>query len=850
MTHDADTTRSRVPSDIEELVNAVGGVVWEYDFTNEIYIFVSDGALKLLGYPPSDWLVEDFWTAHIHPDDLPWVQPLTDHKTELMESHELTYRMVHRDGSVVWVREIITPQRLKDGRILQRGLMIDITRQKVAEAVGEHAEAGFREMVEAGGRLAAKIDLVGRFTYVSSALCELVGMSESELLGTSITLVLHPEERARVMSGHRDHMLGRPVPNSFRTRMRTLAGETRLVELQTAPLIGPDDHPVGATVMGEDITERDALRLALERTAEEFDAIFSLLPDLYLRVDELGVVRECRARTPHAFLPRRGEPVGKPVAKLLPSAIAERLRQAAEDAHRTGTMAVVEYALSISKEPREFEARLLPVAETTTALMIRDITARRARERALAESRDFLERLLGLIDSGVSVLKGPDLVIQTVNRPAEVLSGYTREELVGRSVLSICPDRESLRSLSDAFLLAMKSVGRYNAQLKLSRKDGEEFDAEVAVRKIDPAGDEYLAVVRDVSDRMEAERQIRENETQFRTIVEQAPFGLHFYRLDQAGELVFAGANPAAERLLGVAHQPMSGSLAHTAAARPPFIADLIGACTVIAQHGGTHRAEYALDLGGEQRVFSITVFRTMPGTAAVAFVDVTEWHENEARERQYKERLSALTADLVGAEDRERRRLAEELHDRVSQALAVARMHLGAAVDRAPEEVGEARDSLALLDEAIREARAITTELSPPVLYELGIGPAMFWLADRVHKKHDVHCLVVVSDEVHPGEELAAFLFRSARELLVNVGKYAKTDSAWLSLDRVEGGIVLTVEDQGVGFDESALSAPGAEKGFGLFSVRDRTLRLGGTFELETAPGHGARVTITVPTS
>ncbi len=208
--------------------------------------------------------------------------------------------------------------------------------------------------------------------------------------------------------------------------------------------------------------------------------------------------------------------------------------------------------------------------------------------------------------------------------------------------------------------------------------------------------------------------------------------------------------------------------------------------------------------------------------------------------------RLSALSAELVATEERERRRLAEELHDRVSQALAVARMRLRLAT----QELDAEDESLAtiddLLSQAIQQTRAITAELSPPILYELGLGPALSGLVDGLSATYGLtaHTDIQVDDSRLSDEERMA-LYRIARELIANVVKHAGTSEVWLSVRNDAGRIVLSVRDEGRGFDrQPALDSTH----FGLFSIEERLAQLGGSLSIVSERGAGATVTAEIP--
>lgn len=230
---------------------------------------------------------------------------------------------------------------------------------------------------------------------------------------------------------------------------------------------------------------------------------------------------------------------------------------------------------------------------------------------------------------------------------------------------------------------------------------------------------------------------------------------------------------------------------------------------------------------------------------------DLLDSHRRLAEEAAEKSealaRLSAMSAELTAAEERERRRLAEELHDRVSQVLAVARMRLGMAsgTNNNPDRAELERVSR-LLAEAVAQTRAITSELAPPVLYELGLGAAIVDCCTGISEQHGLDVHVATSDGVEClSEDAKMAMLRAARELVMNVVKHAHTDQAWVDLDLEDDFAVLRVRDEGSGIDPDA-AAP--EGGFGLFSIRERLLHLGGAIEVDSKPGLGTTVTVRIP--
>ncbi len=238
-------------------------------------------------------------------------------------------------------------------------------------------------------------------------------------------------------------------------------------------------------------------------------------------------------------------------------------------------------------------------------------------------------------------------------------------------------------------------------------------------------------------------------------------------------------------------------------------------------------------------------------GALVAAFIaDVTVRREAERKIREYQAKLQQMAFEAALAEERERRRIAQDLHDRVGQSLALARIKLDVVrKNAATKEVRTAIDTaVELISTSIEDTRTLTFDLAPPVLYDLGLKPALAWLCEDIEKRTGVH-VEIADDGVQPrfDEPTAALLFRAVRELLTNVFKHAQAPTARVALEQVGERFEIHVEDTGAGFDVDKLGR-GPDAGFGLFSVREQIARLGGTVDIESTPRRGTRVSLRVP--
>lgn len=237
---------------------------------------------------------------------------------------------------------------------------------------------------------------------------------------------------------------------------------------------------------------------------------------------------------------------------------------------------------------------------------------------------------------------------------------------------------------------------------------------------------------------------------------------------------------------------------------------------------------------------------------AVLSIEDVTLRREAEERIISYQKQLRSLAAKLSLVEERERRRIAEGIHDHIGQSLAVARLKIGALKKAASTEAALTNlDEInALVEEAIKNTRSLTFELSPPILYDLGFGAAVEWLGEHLLEKNGVGFNLV--NDLRPkslDEEMRIILFTAVRELFFNIVKHAGARKVSISVQERGDRIQLEVKDDGSGFD-TTLIGPEYRKadGFGLFSINERLEHLGGRMEIESKPGYGTRITIEAP--
>ena len=223
---------------------------------------------------------------------------------------------------------------------------------------------------------------------------------------------------------------------------------------------------------------------------------------------------------------------------------------------------------------------------------------------------------------------------------------------------------------------------------------------------------------------------------------------------------------------------------------------------------------------------------------------------EQEILDHQVK--LKAMAFELSMAEERERDRIAGELHDQVGQRLILAKMKLDSLTNRLSSEHLEcdAEEIAGLISQTIQEIRSLTFQIRPQLLASAGLEATVQWLGEEL--KRDYGLRVEVIDDKNPKPlkyEIRSTIFQAVRELLLNVARHAGTDSVRVHMEREEDLFAITVRDEGIGFDTSDSSERASTTGgFGLFNVQQKIEYLGGSIAIDSNPGKGTVATIKVP--
>jgi signal transduction histidine kinase/DNA-binding response OmpR family regulator len=505
--------------------------------------------------------------------------------------------------------------------------------------------------------------------------------------------------------------------------------------------------------------------------------------------------------------------------------------------------------------------------ETSPQLLLRTIryaTERKQAELALVAERKKLYALLNSLPAFVH-LKGADFTIKFANRRFTEFFGepghkHCYEVLRGRS--EPCEDCRAVE------VLKTKTSQKFEWHDLLHDRIFEVYDYPFCT------DDELLVLTLgvDITERKQAEEGIRDREQQLTTIYENAPLIIMLVDAERR----VCKANKMAAEFAGAAASDLIGRRGGEALRCLHTLDDPEGCgfgphcqtCTVrhtvidtFTTGRNHHQVEASLpfNIAGQPRVVTFllsTARLDVQGQlqVLVTIQDISKRKQAEEALRQSEENLRYLASKLLNAQERERVRIAQELHDDLGQSLLLLKLQLSGTTRGLPPDLVKTREeylnSIDSVQDIIDSVRCLSQDLIPPTLGEIGLKAVLKDLIDEFCRHHDLACSLDI-DEIKglfsPNTEL--IIYRILQESLTNIGKYSQATQVSVSIKRKAGQVRFSVEDNGKGFEvNQILARRGRERGLGLSSMEERARMLGGSFQLWSKPDVGTKIQIIVP--
>lgn len=770
-----------------------------------------------------------------HLAQLQWERPVA--------SIEYAVRMP--DGALHW--QMWTSQAIFDARgqrVKFQSVGRDTTDWRGAERAPADTETKYRVLVEQVPAIiyTAAIDKKSSTQYVSPQVETILGFTQADYKADPDLWrkQLHPEDRDRVMA---ELDRAAKARTDFTCEYRMFAKDGHIVWFHDSGscLSDAEDKPVSLHGVMYDISDRkraeESARLNEERWRAQYRA-FPIPTFTWQKQGDDFVLSDFNdaalAITRGALGRLKGERLSV-VHKDRPDAV----RDVWQCFNERKTLArETDYRFVTTGEVKRLHVTCVFTPPDQVMVHTDDITDRWKAEQALGESKEYLNKIINSIGDPVFV-KDEQHRLVLVNDAECALTGHTREEVAGKTDYDFFP-----KAQVDVFWKyddEVLSTGVENIN------EEEITDAQGVLRTIitrktryvDPAGNKFIVgVVRDITDRKRAENALRDSESNFRALADNAMDGILI--LGERGQHVYA--NRRAAEITGYSVEEICGlgvrQLVHpdqSASIEAQSLARLAGKAapnryeTVIVRKDG--RA-VPVEVSA-----ALTVWKGRPAALAIM--------RDIGNQKRTEEERRRLAASLLEVQEEERKKISAMLHDHLGQLLTLTRLELGSVGVQDEASKKSVDSALQRLDEALGSVRRLAVSLRPPILDDLGVQAALETLTEEFADGSGIETSfrrTGRAPELSNAEETC--LYRVLQEALTNAVKHSAATVIEVTLRTDEAETRLEVRDNGKGFDTET---PG-QKGLGVIGMRERLLQCGGSLDVESGKGSGTTIVAHVP--
>lgn len=780
---------------------------------------------------------------------------------------------------------ILTPLRSASGAepfgYLSQAL--DITERKRAEEQLEQSKQKLSEILESIQDDFYVIDPDWNFVYANRQFTSKLGKKPEDLVGNNVW---------KMFPRH----IGKTLEENFRAAMEKR--EIRRFEISgqyTDAWYSITAFPSseGITILGTDVTKSKRAEAEIRASQQILETMVKHIPVAVALIRGSDLRLQLINPAYQALVPGK-EMVGYTLDELWPetgqdfTAICRRVLETGEAHQAVDELNMIRRQSDGELEPRYFSWSLYRVqlpGDGGWGLLNTswETTARKQVEEALRASEQRLRQMIET--SPVAIGFGNSFgKIFDANLSFYRLTGYSRAEIqtgqIGWDQLTAPEYAELDRQMMET-LAAAGSAGPYEKEY--IRKDGSRLPLLITVSKL-PGRDEHIAFILDMTERKRAEQALAEAMQELQAHIDNSPLAIiafdREYRITEwsaSAERVFGWpADEILNRRIADVRWVHEEDVQRVTA----LSADMLAGRTSSNMHANRNYRKDGSVIECEWYNSALLDAQGKLLSVRSQVLDVTErkraeaaLHENqqqlqllnETLEQQVHEKTAEvrqLAAELIKAVQRERHRLSHILHDDLQQRVYAIRMQLTFLRDHLPAQNGTAQkdvsDMETQLDEILMVTRNLSIDLSPPILRDEGLSQAINWLAVRMRQRYGLPIELQANGTFAlADEELHVLLFNCVRELLFNVVKHAQATQAMVDLQWVEDNLQIEVRDNGRGFAVNAPRAQNPENigdeeelqsSSGLPTLRHQLSLFGGRLELQSAPGAGTRVTLTVP--
>jgi len=475
-----------------------------------------------------------------------------------------------------------------------------------------------------------------------------------------------------------------------------------------------------------------------------------------------------------------------------------------------------------------------------------------AQETLAKSQKRFRYAFLTSPDS-VAIIRAKDQTYTEINEMFSLFLGYKKEDIVGKTFAEVAAwhDHQEQQNL----LAEIEKRGPViNQETRFIDSEGVVKTGLLSVMTM-PLDQElhFVLAIRNIDALRKIEEALEKSEARYRELFSIMSSGVAVFETKNNGdEFTFIDFNRSAERIENLAKENVLGrNFVEIIPSAKEY--GLLDTFRRVWKSGEPEYHPVAIYKDGILKLWKDNyVYRLPSGEIVDVYDDITERKNAESKILTHQEKLQSLASELSLVEERERRSIATDLHDQIGQTLSVIKMRCFELRDGldSPDHVRQVDEIREMVKQTIQDTRSLTFELSPPVLYELGLVPAIDWLAEQFQIKHGLKCTVESDNKPKPlSQDFEIVLFRSVRELLINIVKHAEAKKVKITIRANKKNLRIRVTDDGVGISPETKAARAYKNHqFGLFNITERIRHLGGQLEMDSQSGKGTMVTLVAP--
>jgi PAS domain S-box-containing protein len=779
-------------------------------------------------------------------------------------SGQYSLRMLHKDGTILWVEARLTGTQFQ-GRSAFLVTMIDVSEIKKSDETLRENTRIMRTILNASESLVFLLDPQAGLISANDKFINRMGLNPDDLAGMFIYKLIPPDlAETRRIPFEQAIKTGKPTSNvDFHGGI--------WFENNYYPILDDAGKVVSVAVYARDITEQKQVTEALRASEEKYRRLAEAAHDVIFIVDRHFQIQYVNTFGAEYFSVDPQQIVGQSLARLFPPEARENPQDdSLQRVLATGEAISVEEAIQFPTRKVWFNTWLVPLTnaggEVTSVLGVaRDMTEQKQVTEALRTSEEQYRTLAESSPDLIFIIDKEDR-INYINSNGAIFLQHTPQEMIGQP-----REQFSWPGTAERQKLALQKV-LTTGQAISSETETPFLDRSVwfntrLVPLTDATGkiNSVMGVSRDITEQMRVVEAQRASEQRYRMLSEASPDMI--FIINQEDRIEYVNSNGAKYlrqepgQLVGMLREDLFP--VETARHQKLAIQQVLKTGQAIATETeniflnrmiwlSTWLVPLKNAAGVTTSVMGIA--RDITGRKQVeeelrkTHVELEERVAHRTRElSESQEKLRLLTGQTIKAQEEERRAISRELHDEAGQALIGLKYDLSAIQAELPEAGPISRtrldESMKIIDQTMSHIRALSHNLRPPVLEIGGLNMSLQEYCREQAKRTRIPVVYQGVDIPGLPDETGISLYRFVQETLTNAFKHASPGRVEVTLAYQKGRISLSVSDNGKGIDENS-----ASDGLGLLGIRERLALLGGQLDVRSSKGRGTKLTAKVP--